>query len=235
MISAKEKQSRTALSIQVLPDGFCVFKPSLDDRIDRVFLGQQEDLLLWLSQQSPTDAAIKLIYSGPATLVPKELFSAADASDYLQFHIEDWAHTAFTELKNFGLFVIFAYNQKLETALKQAHNSIMVTHSAHELLKRALVSPNKENPRLVSIFHPKHIELVYHKGPNLLVYNQFAIDGDLDASYYLQLALRASKQPESATDVICYENGSKWGAASFKHVKEWASDAQYITEVYPFH
>jgi hypothetical protein len=235
LISAKEKQSRTALSIQVLPDGFCVFKPSLDDRLDRVFLGQQEDLLLWLSQQTLTDVAIKLIYSGPATAVPKELFSAADASDYLKFHIEDWAHTAFTELKNFGLFVIFAHNQKLEAALKQAHNSIMVTHSAHELLKRALVSPNKEIPRLVSIFHPKHIELVYHKGPNLLVYNQFAIEGDLDASYYLQLALRTSKQPESAADVICYENGSKWGAESFKYVNEWASGAQYITEVYPFH
>ena len=235
MISAKEKQSRTALSIQVLPDGFCVFKPSLDDRLDRVFFGPQEDLLLWLSQQSLTDAAIKLIYSGPATVVPKELFSAADASDYLKFHIEDWAHTAFTELKNFELFVVFAHNPKLEAALKQAYNSIRVTHSAHELLKRALVSPNKEIPRLVSIFHPKHVELVYHKGPNLLVYNQFGIEGDLDASYYLQLALRASKQTESATDFICYENGSKWGAESFKHVNEWASGAQYITEFYPFH
>ena len=235
MISAKEKPTRTALSIQILPDGFCVFKPSVDDRLDRVFLNQQEELLLWLSQQPLTEVALKLIYSGPATLVPGELFSAADASDYLKYHIEDWAHTAFTELKNFELFVVFAHNQKLESGLKDAHYSITVTHSAHELLKRALVSPNKEIPRLVSIFHPKHIELVYHKGPNLLVYNQFAIEGDLDASYYLQLALRTTKQPESTTDVICYENGSNWGAVSFKHVNEWASDAQYITEVYPFH
>ena len=235
MISAKEKQSRIALSIQVLPDGFCVFKPTIDDRLDRIFLGQQEDLLLWLSQQSLTDATIKLIYSGPATVVPEELFSATDASDYFKYHLEDWAHTAFTELKNFGLFVVFAHNQKLEEVLRDAHYSITVTHSAHELLKRALVSPNKDFPRLVSIFHPKHIELVYHRGPKLLVYNQFAIEGDIDASYYLQLALTTTKQPESTTDVICYENGSNWGAVSFKHVNEWASDAQYITEFYPFH
>jgi hypothetical protein len=235
LISAAGTAIPPTLSIQVLLDGFCVFNTSPNGAIERHFIEELDELLQWLSEHNLEGQALKLIYTTAASVVPKELFKAANSADYLKFQSEDAVHIAFTELKKFGLTIVFATNPLLESKLKKMGAEVFVTHSAHELMKRALVIPNKEWIRLVSIFHPKQIEIVFHKGPELLAYNQFTIQGNLDANYYLQLLQTTSKYSDfSVDDIICYENGSNWGAQSFEQINDSAKDAQYITEVYPF-
>lgn len=235
MISAEGTIIPPTLSIQVLLDGFCVFKASSNGAIERHYVHHLDELIQWLFEHNLADQQLKLIYTTAASVVPEELFKASNSADYLKFNGEDAAHIAFTELKNFGLTIVFGTNLLLESELRKIGAEVFVTHSAHELIKRALVSPNKERIRLVSIFHPKHIEIVFHKGQELLAYNQFSVQGNLDANYYLQLLQTTSKYTNfSVDDIICYENGSNWGAQSFKQINDSAKDAQYITEVYPF-
>lgn len=235
MISAAGTAIPPTLSIQVLLDGFCVFNTSPDHTIIRHYIKELDELLQWLSIHNLKGQALRLIYTTAASVVPEELFKAANSADYLKFNSEDVAHIAFTELKNFGLSIVFGTNPLLESELKKMGAEVFITHSAHELIKRALLIPNKEWIRLVSIFHPKQIEIVFHKGPELLAYNQFTIQGTLDANYYLQLLQTTSKYSDfSVDDIICYENGSNWGAQSFKQINNSDKDAQYITEVYPF-
>ncbi len=235
MISAAGTAISPTLSIQVLLDGFCVFNTTSNHSIERHYIEQLEELVQWLLEHTLEGQALKLIYTTAASVVPEELFKAANCADYLKFHSEDVAHIAFTELKNLGLIIVFGTNPLLESELKKLGAPVFITHSAHELIKRALVIPNNEWIRLVSIFHPKQIEILFHKGPELLAYNQFTIQGTLDADYYLQLLQKTSKYSDcSVDDIICYENGSNWGAQSFIKIIDSAKDAQYITEVYPF-
>lgn len=232
MVSVEQKTTPKTLSIQVLPDGFCVLIPDASGKIDRQRITQQDELLQWISSRPSKELTLKLIYTHPAAIVPEEVFSASHASTYLKFHLEDWEQAAFTTIERLGLRIVFGSDNELERALSATCQQLEISHSAHELFKRVLIGSNPSEVGIVSLFHPDHLEAVFHQGSELLAYNQFKIQGDLDASYYLSLLQQTADTPASA--VICYENGSEWGERSVLHIKEWAPDTQYISEAFPF-
>ena len=222
---------QTQLSIQVHLDGFSVFKQ--EDSTSHLSFTQFAALKNWLQNQD-TKRVAKLVYTTPATLIPEELFRPDQAADYLKYHFQKSNHVAYSALKSMGLMVVFAVDQQLEKELESLVSEISITHSSYELVRRALASPHKEWLRFVTIFHPEHFEVVFHKGNQLISYNQFPIHGELDCSYYLKLLHTQSPFKNEKAAIICYENGSQWGQSNFKTINDWASDAQYITEIYPF-
>lgn len=230
-MSSAVGSDQTQLSIQVHLDGFSVFKQK--DSTSLLSFAQFAALKDWLQKQS-SKPATKLVYTTPATLVPEELFRPDHAADYLKYHFQNSNHVAYSALKSMGLMVVFSVDQDLEKELGSLVSDMSITHSSYELVRRALASPHKEWLRFVTIFHPGHLEVVFHKGHQLISYNQYPIHGELDSSYYLKLLHTQSSFKNDKVAIICYENGSHWGQSNFKNINDWASDAQYITEIYPF-
>lgn len=230
-MSSAVGSDQTQLSIQVHLDGFSVFKQ--DGSASSLSFSQFTTLKNWLKDQNP-QPAVRLVYTTPATLIPEELFRPDQAADYLKYHFQKSNHVAYSALKSMGLMLVFSVDQDLEKELGSLVADMSITHSGYELVRRALASPHKEWLRFVTIFHPEHFEVVFHKGNQLISYNQFPIHGELDCSYYLKLLHTQSLFKNEKAAIICYENGSQWGQSNFKTINDWASDAQYITEIYPF-
>jgi hypothetical protein len=230
-LSSAIGSDQTQLSIQVHLDGFSVF--THQDSASPLSFTQFSTLKNWLQNQN-SQHATRLVYTTPATLIPEELFQPNHAADYLKYHFQKSNHVAYSALKSIGLMVVFSVDQDLEKELGSLVTVMSITHSGYELVRRALASPHKEWLRFVTIFHPEHLEVVFHKGNQLISYNQFPIHGELDCSYYLKLLQTQSSFQKEKAAIICYENGSQWGQSNFKTINDWASDAQYITEIYPF-
>ena len=222
--------------------------PSTSQRMDIVFLALNEiyplkgylvnnpstkDFKMFIDEQEVSES-LKLIYTSTNTLVAEELFKKDKAANYLKFQLRAPYQSAYNEIRSVGIYNVFESNNELEAELQAKGINLTVSHSATELIKRALATPDKSQVRMVSVLHEKHFEIVVHKGSELYGYHQFPIVDAEEVNYYLLLIHSQTPETKEGFDLIFYDCHSNYGGAAVKKVAEWNDDLQYITEIFPF-
>jgi hypothetical protein len=188
---------------------------------------------MFIDEQEVSES-LKLIYTSTNTLVAEELFKKDKAANYLKFQLRAPYQSAYNEIRSVGIYNVFESNNELEAELQAKGINLTVSHSATELIKRALATPDKYQVRMVSVLHEKHFEIVVHKGSELYGYHQFPIVDAEEVNYYLLLIHSQTPETKEGFDLIFYDCHSNYGGAAVKKVAEWNDDLQYITEIFPF-
>jgi len=188
-----------------------------------MFIDEQED-----------SNSLKLIYTSTNTLVAEELFKKDKAANYLKFQLRAPYQSAYNEIRSVGIYNVFKINTELEAELQERGINLTVSHSATELVKRALATPDRSQVRMVGVFHERHFEVVVHKGSELYGYHQFPIVNAEEVNYYLLLIYSQTPETKEGFDLIFYDCHSNYGGEAVKKIAEWNDDLQYITEIFPF-
>ena len=223
------------ISIHITTDGYRFFSTKRNLSFKGLFTEQSlyEGFKRFIDEQEDSKS-LKLIYTSTNTLVAEELFKKNKAANYLKFQLRAPYQSAYNEIRSVGIYNVFESNNELETELQAKGINLTVSHSATELIKRALATPDKSQVRMVSIFHEKHFEVVVHKGSELYGYHQFPIVNAEEVNYYLSLIHSQTTETKDGFDLIFYDCHSNYGGEAVRKVAEWNNDLQYITEIFPF-
>lgn len=221
------------ISIHITTDGYRFFSPDENSKFYPV--SKEQSLSSLIKSEFDSEAlAFKLIYTEPCSLVAEELFDPSRATLNLRFHDNTVANSTFNFIKSAGLYLVFARNAELENQLSEANIAFITSHSATELIRRALATPEKNDIRIVGVFHQGFIELVHHKGSELFGYHRFTVYESSDVNYFIGLVMQQSQSKGQTVDLICYDSYSTYGKEAVKELVEWNPEMQYITELFPF-
>jgi methionine synthase II (cobalamin-independent) len=223
------------ISIHLTRDGYRFFSTTRNQSLKGLFSEHSlyEAFNKFIDEQEDTKS-LKLIYTSTNTLVAEEFFKKDKAANYLKFQLRAPYRSAYNEIRSAGIYNVFEINTEIEADLKEKGIDLTISHSATELIKRALATPDKSQVRVVSIFHEDHFELVIHKGSELYGYHQFPIRTAEEVNYYLTLIHSQTPETQNDFDLICYDYHSEYGKEAVKKVAQWVDDLQYITEIFPF-
>lgn len=233
MLYSKASELKT-ISIHITKDGYRFF--SLDENSAFYSISTEDSLLKRIQAEFDTESfAFKLINTEPCSLVAEELFDPSKATLNLRFQNNTASNSTFNLIKSAGLYLVFPRDIALENQLTEANISFTTSHSATELIKRALATPEKNDIRIVSVFHNNFIELVHHKGSELFGYHRFTINQSSDVNYFIGLVVQQSQlKGQIPVDLICYDCFSTYGKEAVRELAQWNPEMQYITELFPF-
>ena len=229
------KSTDQTISIHITTDGYRFFSTKRNLSSKGLFSEQSlyEGFKKFIDEQEASES-LKLIYTTTNTLVAEELFKKDKAANYLKFQLRAPYQSAYNEIRSVGIYNVFESNKELEAELQAKGISLSVSHSATELVKRALATPDKSQIRMVGVFHEKHFEIAVHKGSELYGYYQFPIVNAEEVNYYLLLIHSQTPETKEGFDLIFYNCHSDYGGEAIKKIAEWNDDLQYITEIFPF-
>jgi hypothetical protein len=229
------KSTDETISIHITTDGYRFFSTKRNLSLKGLFNEQSlpEGFNKFIDEHEDSNS-LKLIYTGTNTLVAEELFKKDKAANYLKFQLRAPYQSAYNEIRSAGIYNVFESNTELEAELQAKGINLTISHSATELVKRALATPDKSQVRMVSVFHEKHLEVAVHKGSELYGYHQFPIVNAEEVNYYLLLIHSQTPETKEGFDLIFYDCHSNYGGEAVKKVAEWNDVLQYITEIFPF-